>query len=149
MNERWTPHATVATIVRRDDRFLMVEEMSDGRAVFNQPAGHIEAGETVVAAAIRETLEETGWHVTPTSLLGLYTYTSPVNDVTYHRYCFIAEANAQAMHAVLDDGIIGAQWLTLEELRQSDRLRSPMVLTCIEDALTKPHYPLDIIIEHP
>lgn len=149
MTERWTPHATVATIVMHNNRFLMVEEMSDGKPVFNQPAGHIEVGETIVAAAIRETLEETGWQVIPTALLGLYTYTSPINNITYHRYCLIAEARAQIDNAVLDDGIIGPQWLTLDELKSSHRLRSPMVLTCVEDYLNKPHYPLDIIIEHP
>lgn len=149
MTERWTPHATVATIVMQDDRFLMVEEISDGQRVFNQPAGHIEAGETIIEAAIRETREETGWKVIPTALLGLYTYTSPINHVTYHRYCLIAKVDAVIENATLDDGIVAAHWLTLDELKSSSRLRSPMVLTCIEDYLNKPHYPLDIIIEHP
>lgn len=149
MTERWTPHATVATIVVHNDRFLMVEEMSDGRPVFNQPAGHIEANETIAEAAIRETLEETGWRVTPIALLGLYTYTAPSNGITYHRYCLIASAVESVKGAMLDDGIIGPQWLTYAELKASTRLRSPLVLTCIEDYLHKPHYPLDIITEHP
>jgi len=149
MNKRWTPHATVATIVVRDDRFLMVEEISAGEAVFNQPAGHIEAGETIEAAAIRETLEETGWHVTISGLLGLYTYTAPANGITYHRYCLIGEAINHDPDAELDEGMIGPQWLTIEELRASDRLRSPMVLTCMEDYISGRHYPLDVIIEHP
>ncbi|MDF1763351.1 MAG: NUDIX hydrolase [Oleibacter sp.] len=149
MTKRWTPHATVAIIVYQQDRFLMVEEMSDGRAVFNQPAGHIEQGETVVEAAVRETLEETGWRVMPTGLLGLYTYTAPANGVTYHRYCLIADAIEQIPNATLDSGIIGPQWLTIEELRTSAKLRSPMVLTCAEDYLRNPHFPLDLIIEHP
>ena len=136
MNKRWTPHATVATIVVRDDRFLMVEELSGGEAVFNQPAGHIEAGET-------------GWHVAITGLLGLYTYTAPANGITYHRYCLIGEAINHDPNAELDEGIIGPQWLTIEELRASKRLRSPMVLTCAEDYISGRHYPLDIITEHP
>jgi len=149
MNDRWTPHATVATIVYRDEKFLMVEEFSDGKAVFNQPAGHIEQGETVADAAVRETLEETGWSVAPTGVLGLYTYTAPSNGVTYHRYCLIADAIRHSPDAELDDGIIGPKWMSIDELRNSDRLRSPMVLTCAEDFLARSHYPLDLIIEHP
>jgi len=149
MNERWTPHATVATIVYKDDKFLMVEELSDGKHVLNQPAGHIEEGETVIHAAVRETLEETGWHVSPTGLLGLYVYTAPANGITYHRYCLIAEDTGYDPKAELDDGIIGPRWLSIDELRNADNLRSPMVLTCAEDFLRKPHLPLDTIIEHP
>jgi 8-oxo-dGTP pyrophosphatase MutT (NUDIX family) len=147
--ERWTPHATVATIITRDDEFLMVEEMSNGARVINQPAGHIEKGEAVIDAAVRETLEETGWEVKPTGLLGLYTYTAPANGVTYHRYCLIAEAIREVPGAELDDGIIGPSWMSIDALRNADNLRSPMVLTCAEDYLTRKHYPLDLIIEHP
>ena len=149
MTERWTPHATVATIVYKDNKFLMVEELSDGRHVLNQPAGHIEKGETVMTAAVRETLEETGWDVTPTALLGLYIYTAPANGITYHRYCLIAEGTQFNAEAELDEGIIGPRWLTIDELRNADNLRSPMVLTCAEDFLRKQHLPLDAIIEHP
>jgi 8-oxo-dGTP pyrophosphatase MutT (NUDIX family) len=149
MSERWTPHATVATIIERDSKFLMVEELSSGNAVINQPAGHIEAGETVVDAAIRETLEETGWHCRPGALVGLYTYTAPTNGVTYHRYCLSAQALSAQTGAVLDDGIIGPRWMTIEELRNCPNLRSPMVLTCVEDYLRGRQFPLDVIIEHP
>jgi len=149
MSERWTPHATVATIIECDSKFLMVEELSSGNAVINQPAGHIEAGETVVDAAIRETLEETGWHCRPNALVGLYTYTAPANGVTYHRYCLSAQALSAQEGAVLDDGIIGPRWMTIEELRNCPNLRSPMVLTCAEDYLRGRQFPLDVIIEHP
>ena len=149
MSERWTPHATVATIVEHEGRFLMVEEISLGLQVINQPAGHIEEGETIVAAARRETLEETGWLVEPEGLVGLYTYTAPANQVTYHRYCLFAKALNAVDGAVLDDGIIGPRWLTIDELRVSKQLRSPMVLTCIEDYLAGKRYPLDVIVEHP
>lgn len=150
MTERWTPHATVATIVERNGRFLMVEEFASSEIpVLNQPAGHIEADETVINAARRETLEETGWHVEPRGLVGLYIYTAPGNGVTYHRYCLYAEAIAEVPDATLDNGIIGPRWLTLEELEQSTQLRSPMVLTCIKDYLAGKRFPLDVIVEHP
>lgn len=148
MTERWTPHATVATIIEQNGRFLMVEEMSCGQAVFNQPAGHIEEHETVLTAARRETLEETGWHIEPTSLVGLYIYKAPSNGVTYHRYCLAAQALQEIPNATLDDGIIGARWMSIEELRQCTRLRSPMVLTCVEDYLAGRRFPLDVIVEH-
>lgn len=149
MQTRWTPHATVATIVEKDGRFLMVEENINGIAVINQPAGHIEANETVLDAARRETLEETGWNVTPTALIGLYVYTAPSNGVTYHRYCFAANANSEVSNARLDDGIIGPRWMTIEELRTSEQLRSQMVLTCVEDYLAGRRFPLNLIVEHP
>ncbi|MFC3679989.1 NUDIX hydrolase [Bacterioplanoides pacificum] len=149
MSDRWTPHATVATVVEQDGRFLMVEEISSGQTVINQPAGHVEAGETLQQAAIRESAEETGWQVEPLALLGLYTYTAPANGVTYHRYCFIARALKQIPDAPLDDGIIGPRWMTIEELRQCQNLRSSMVLTCVEDYLSGKSFPLTVITEHP
>lgn len=149
MTERWTPHVTVATIVEQNGRFLMVEELSFGRRVINQPAGHVEQGETVIEAAIRETTEETGWTVEPTALLGLYTYTAPANGITYHRYCLIAKAIGHNPDAELDSGIIGPKWMTAAELRTSDVLRSPMVLTCVEDYLKGICFPLTVIVEHP
>lgn len=149
MNSRWTPHATVATVIERDGRFLLVEEIAElGTAVFNQPAGHIEEGESVIAAALRETLEETGWEVRIEALLGIYIYPAP-NGITYHRYCLIAKAIAPNAHAVLDQGIIGPRWLSLEELRHCTQLRSPMVLRCVEDYVAGKRYPLDLITEYP
>ena len=149
MNERWTPHATVATIVEQEGKFLMVEEIALGEQVINQPAGHMEAGETVVEAAVRETLEETGWHVEPEGLVGLYIYTSPANGVTYHRYCLFGRALRFDPDATLDDGIIGPVWMTIDELRASNALRSAMGLTCAEDYLQGKRYPLSVITEHP
>ncbi|WP_420591010.1 NUDIX hydrolase [Bacterioplanoides sp.] len=149
MSERWTPHATVATVIEQDGRFLMVEEVSSGKTVINQPAGHVEKGESILDAARRETLEETGWTAEPQNLIGLYTYTAPSNGVTYHRYCFAAQAGEAIENAVLDDGIIGPRWMTIEELRNSPNLRSDMVLTCVEDYLAGRQFPLEIIVEHP
>ena len=88
----WLPHITVATIVEDNGKFLMVEELKGGRAVLNQPAGHLDPHETLTEAAVRETLEETGWDVEPTGVVGIYLYTAPSNGVTYQRVCFIAKA---------------------------------------------------------
>lgn len=144
----WTPHATVAVVVEDDmGRFLMVEEHSNGQIVFNQPAGHVEAGERIIDAAQREALEETGWEVRPDHFLGLYTYTAPANGVTYYRLCFIATALARSSDR-LDDDIIAAHWLTVEELKgRKHQLRSPLVLQCIEDYRNGRRFPLDIIVE--
>lgn len=147
--ERWTPHATVAVIVERDEQFLVVEEYSQGEAVFNQPAGHVEKNETLVEAARREALEETGYSINITGLVGLYTYTAPSNGITYHRYCFSGSVDTYDPNLALDDGIIGPQWLSIHDLRNNERLRSPMVLTCFEDYLRGQRFPLDIIVEHP
>jgi len=144
----WTPHATVATIVERDGRFLLVEEESGGRVVLNQPAGHIEENELFLDAAVRETLEETGWHVRPTYLVGLYVHQSAHNGVTYHRTCYAAQALSHEQERPLDDGIIAAHWLTRDEIvARSAELRSEMVLKCIDDYLAGRRYPLEFIFE--
>lgn len=145
----WTPHATVAAIVEKDGRFLVVEEMNEGRAVFNQPAGHIDEDEKVLDAVIRETLEETRWKVKPVELLGIYINKAKFNNVTYYRFCYICEPIEEVVSAVLDKGIIGAHWLTIEELRaQPEKLRSPMVLKCYEDYLKGQRYPMEVVYEH-
>lgn len=145
----WTPHATVATLVKRNGKFLLVEERSHGKTVFNQPAGHIEEGETIQEAAIRETLEETGWHIELTGFLGIYTYTAPQNGVCYYRFCFTAKALEKTSNA-LDQDIIAAHWLSIEEIRQlGDKLRSPLVLKCFTDGMNRPAMPLNTLYEHP
>lgn len=139
------PHVTVATIVEDQGRYLMVEEISSNRVVFNQPAGHLEADESLIQAAHRETLEETAWTVEITGLSGLYLFRGE-NGVTYQRTCFVASALEHHPELPLDDGILCAHWLTLDEIRaRQSQLRSPMVLQCILDYLNKPHYPLDVI----
>ncbi|WP_148863050.1 NUDIX hydrolase [Marinobacter fonticola] len=143
----WKPHATVAVIAVKDGRFLMVEERSHGRIVFNQPAGHVEQHETILDAARREALEETGWEVEPRHFLGLYTYVAPATDATYYRFCFVADAVKHATEE-LDPDIIAAHWLTYEELRErQDDLRSPLVLKCIEDYLAGRRFPLSVIVD--
>tara|TARA_R110000751_G_scaffold221109_1_gene323681 strand:+ start:120 stop:554 length:435 start_codon:yes stop_codon:yes gene_type:complete len=142
---RFTPHLTVACIVERQGRFLIVEEERDGKIVLNQPAGHLEAAETLRQAAVRETREETGWHVELTAVTGLYLFTA-ANGVTYQRACFSAKAQEHDAQQPLDDGIVRARWMTLDELGQEQQsLRSHLVLDCILDYLNKPHYSLDLI----
>ena len=147
----WTAHVTVATVVEKDGKFLFVEEQTEGvmHTVFNQPAGHVEANETIIEAAIRETMEETGHTVEVTNLLGMYTYTPPMfPDRTYYRFCFLATSIAHDANAKLDTGIVGAVWMTLDELIESARARSPLVIKAVQDALSGQKYPLSLIYEH-
>lgn len=139
-------HLTVATVVKRDDKFLLVREFSDQKTVLNQPAGHVEPGETPLEAAVRETLEETGWHVRPTALISFTTYLSPTNGITYYRLAIAADSVEFDPKATLDSDIEEALWLDYEEILQNENsLRSPMVMQAINDYLKGPLYPLDIL----
>ena len=145
----WTPHATVATILEQDGKYLLVEEIVEGKTGLNQPAGHVEENESILSAAVRETLEETGWHVQLTHLVGVYTYLAP-NGVTYYRFCFAGECIQQEPNATLDEDIIGPVWLDLDEIqRRKAQWRSPLLIQCIEDYAQGKQYPLDLIYEHP
>ncbi len=140
------PHITVATIVERDGKFLMVRENSGGRLVYNQPAGHVEPSETLFDAALRETLEETAWRVELKQLLGIYQYTSAENGITYIRHCFIAKAIEPRTERNLDPDILEAKWLTLKELEDFEsELRSPLVLKVIRDYLSGVNFPLSVV----
>ncbi|QGZ30903.1 NUDIX hydrolase [Stutzerimonas stutzeri] len=142
----WHPHITVATIVETDGRFLMVEESKGGRLVLNQPAGHLEPNETLRQAAVRETLEETGWEVELSGVVGVYLYTAPSNDVTYQRICFSAHPVRHDPQRSLDSGIVGACWMTRDELAsQPERWRSELILRCIDDYLAGPTHPLAVV----
>jgi len=141
------PRITVATIVEREGKFLMVKENSEGRLVYNQPAGHVELNESLLEAAIRETLEETAWHVNLEELLGIYQYASPSNGITYIRHCFIAKAIEPRTERDLDEGIFEAVWASLDELEQREhQMRSPLVLEVIRDYLRGVRHPLNVII---
>ena len=142
----WKPHITVATVVEDNGRFLMVEELKGERAVLNQPAGHLDPNESLIDAAIRETLEETGYDVELTGVIGIYLYTAPSNGVTYQRVCFAAKPLRHLPDSPLDEGIIGPRWLTREELAaQPERWRSELVLRCIDDYLAGERHALSLI----
>ena len=146
-SNRWSLHATVATIIERNGRFLLVEEyINDDQLVLNQPAGHVERNETLFEAATRETLEETGWHVTLEALLGLYVYRVPERDLTFQRVTFIANADQHVEGMALDTGIVRALWLTRDEVAaNTHRLRSHLVLDCIDDYIAGKRFPLNFI----
>lgn len=142
----WKPNVTVAAVVEREGRFLFVEERADGALVLNQPAGHLDNGESLEHAVVRETLEETGWHVAPEALLGVYRWRHPKKNVTYLRFTFIARALRQEPNCTLDHGIVRALWLSPRELRdEGHRHRSPQVQRCVDDYLTGQRFSLALL----
>lgn len=146
----WAPHVTVAVVVEHGDHFLLVEEEVDGRLVFNQPAGHLDDGETLVEAALRETLEETAWEVELCAMVGIYQWRHPVNSETFVRFCFAATGRRHYPNRSLDEGIRQAAWLTRDEVVACrNRLRSPLVLRCIDDYRAGRRYPLDLLVRVP
>lgn len=145
----WKPNVTVAAVVERDGKFLLVEEETDNGLAFNQPAGHLEEGEALVDAVIREALEETAYHFKPTHLIGIYNWKHPDKDVTYLRFAFGGELRGFEADRKLDEGIIAARWLTLEEVKTTQaRHRSPLILRCIEDQLAGKSFPLDLLVHY-
>ena len=142
----WRPHVTVATVVPLDGRFLLVEEDVRGRTVLNQPAGHLDPDESLHAAAVRETLEETGWDVELDALLGVQQWVSAHSGRHFVRFTFAARPLRHHAGRPLDDGILRALWLTRDEVAAAAaRLRSPMVLTSIDEWLGGRRLPLDAI----
>lgn len=143
---RFTPHITVATVVEKDGRFLFVKEYAEERIVLNQPAGHLEMDESLIQAAIRETLEETGWDIEISHLLGIYLYTAPSNNITYQRVCFAGRALRQRNNYTLDQGILSPVWLSRDELLAQQALwRSPMVLRSVDDYLSGERFSLNLL----
>ena len=143
----WVPRATVATVVGREGYFLMVEERdkTTGTMVFNQPAGHLEEGESLVDAAYRETLEETRWEVGLSAVLGLSVYRAP-NELTYLRTTFLGTPEREQPDRTLDADITAVHWMRYEEIvAQSARMRSPLVLAAIDQYRKGICYPLDLI----
>ena len=144
--EIWKPNATVAAIVERNGQFLLVEEATSRGNRFNQPAGHLEDGETITQAVIRETREETAYDFVPDSLLGIYHWRHEHNATTYLRFAFIGHVTGHYPEQALDDGIIRALWMSIDEIRKKQALmRSDQVLSCFEDYLAGKHYPLETI----
>jgi len=146
----WKPHATVAAIIERDGKFLMVEELIHGERQFNQPAGHLDPDESLIDAVIRETQEESAWQFIPEAVTGIYLWKHPGNGETFLRVAVCGSCENHDPEQELDKGIIHAVWKSRDELMQpSCKLRSPMVINCIDDYLAGKRYPLDMLITVP
>lgn len=140
------PDVTVAAIVHRDGRFLVVEERAARRVVFNQPAGHLERGESLVEAVIRETLEETAYTLRPDAVTGVYLWRSAHVDRTFLRVAFTGEVDGPEPGRRLDRCVLRATWLTREQLAaRPNALRSPLVLRCIDDYIAGARHPLSLL----
>lgn len=142
----WQPDITVATIVEREGLLLMVEERVAGRVVYNQPAGHLEPNESIQQAALRETLEETGWHVELIGFIGGYQWKAPETGKQFLRLAFSAKALSQDAGRKLDEGIVAAHWLSPADIRAlAKQHRSPLVWQSIEDYFAGKCYPLELL----
>jgi 8-oxo-dGTP pyrophosphatase MutT (NUDIX family) len=151
---RWKPNVTVAAVIERDGRFLLVEEQTSDGLRLNNPAGHLEPAESLLQAVQRETLEETGCSLTPSHLVGVYLSRfhreSTGEDITYLRFAFGGSVSDPEPGWLLDHGIVRTLWLTAEEVRCSrERHRSPLLLRCMEDHLAGRRYPLDLLTADP
>jgi 8-oxo-dGTP pyrophosphatase MutT (NUDIX family) len=146
MTEIWRPSVTVAAVIERDGRFLFVEENIDGRRVLNQPAGHLDPGETLIEACRREVMEETAHRFEPTALVGIYRWLYAPKDVSFLRFCFCGTLLSEEKGRKLDKEIVRLHWLGHEELKErASEHRSPLVQQCVEDFLAGRRYPLDIL----
>ena len=145
MSERWRPSVTVAAVIERGGRFLFVEEEIDGRLVLNQPAGHLDPGESLAAACRREVLEETAHFFVPRALVGIYRWSYAPKDVTFFRFCFCGDVEGVEEGRPLDRGIVAVRWLSAEELAANrEQHRSPLVQACVRDFLAGRRFPLDV-----
>lgn len=140
------PDLTVAAVIERNGQFLLIEERVGTRLVFNQPAGHVERNESLIDAAVRETLEETAWTFHPEALVGIYLWEHPEKQRSFLRFTFCGQVSSHDPHRRLDHGIKRAMWMDRHQvLARTPRLRSPMVLKCIDDYLLGRRYPLELI----
>ncbi|MFI4880340.1 MAG: NUDIX hydrolase [Steroidobacterales bacterium] len=131
-----TPDVTVAAVTETDGRFLLVEERINRQLVFNQPAGHVERGETLLAAIVREVQEETAWQFEPQALVGVYSWRNPQHGRSFLRFAFTGAVRGHDPQARLDRGIVATHWLSHAQLKEREtRLRSPLVMRCVEDYL--------------
>ncbi|MBI4936912.1 MAG: NUDIX hydrolase [Nitrosomonadales bacterium] len=145
----WKPNVTVAAIIEQEGKFLLVEEHTSQGVRFNQPAGHLEPDESLLAAVVRETREETANEFEPQHLVGIYRWPAPQSDITYLRFAFAGSATAFYPEQKLDEGIIRAVWMTPQEIRASQaQHRSPLVLRCVQDYLSGKRYPLDLLVHY-
>lgn len=142
----WKPNVTVAAIIERDGRFLLVEEETSKGLRFNQPAGHLEENESLIDAVKREVLEETAWVFEPQHLISSQIWRRSPNHTTFLRFCFTGSCHSHNPNQALDEGIIATHWLTYDEIKlQSARMRSPLVISSITDYLSGQRYPLTLL----
>ena len=144
----WKPNVTVAAVVEHQGGFLLVEEQTADGVRYNQPAGHLEEGESLLEAVIRETLEESARHFTPTALVGIYQYRKPASPVTYLRFAFTGEVSGPE-NRPLDTGILRALWMPAADIRACrEHHRSPLLMQCVEDYIAGRRYPLQLLHDH-
>ena len=151
MSIRWKPNVTVAAIIERDGRYLLVEERTSGGLRLNNPAGHLELGESPAQACMREALEETAHAFTPTHLVGVYLSRTiqDQDDITYVRLAFAGELGALDPQRALDDGIVRTVWMSLDEVQASQAMhRSPLVWQCVHDHAKGQRFPLQAVFTH-
>jgi len=148
-NQQWKPNVTVAAVIERDGSFLLVEEQTAEGIRYNQPAGHLEAGESLLEAVIRETMEESAWRFTPTALIGVYQYHQAESGVTYLRFAFTGELTDHDAGRKLDTGILRALWMPTADIRANlAKHRSPLLMQCVDDYLAGRRHPLDLLHHH-
>ena len=142
----WKPHVTVAAVIEQDNRFLLVEEHTPRGLQFNQPAGHFENNEDLIAAVKREVNEETAWHFEPEHLISVQLWRRNPEFPTFLRLCFSGHCHSHNPDQILDKGIVATHWLTRDEIAaQQHRLRSPLVLISVDEYLNGHRYPLSLI----
>ncbi len=145
----WKPNVTVAAVIEQDGKFLLVEEHTSQGLKLNQPAGHLEANESLLQAVIREAREESAYDFEPQHLLGVYRWHAEKSDTTYLRFAYSGCILAHHASQTLDEGIVRTVWMTLDEIRaSSSRHRSPLILRCVEDYLAGKRYPLELITHY-
>jgi ADP-ribose pyrophosphatase YjhB (NUDIX family) len=141
----WRPSVTVAAVIERDGSFLLVEELQEGRHVLNQPAGHLDPGETIIAACAREVLEETAHRFEPTGLVGIYRWHYRPAETTFLRFCFSGRVLG-TVERPLDKEILALHWLTPDELRAKSAMhRSPLVQQCVDDYLRGRNFAIEVL----
>jgi phosphatase NudJ len=146
MTEVWRPSVTVAAVIEREGRFLFVEEVAHGQLVLNQPAGHLDPGESLAAACAREVLEETAHRFAPGALVGIYRWHFAPEDVTFLRFAFCGRVEGLEEGRALDKEIVRLHWLTPGELAaRRAQHRSPLVMRCVDDYLAGRRYPLEVL----
>lgn len=145
----WKPNVTVAAVIEQAGQFLLVEEHTAQGIRVNQPAGHLEPGESLLNAVVRETLEESAYHFQPEFLIGIYRWHASESATTYLRFAFGGQILTHEANRPLDEGIIQALWLTPAEIHVSQtRHRSPLILRCVEDYLAGNRYPLELLVDY-